>query len=71
MLPAGHQELVVANVPHDQVALHLVRPVLAVQLPVASLLHAHTGAGVTRELVRLAYTGETCVDSSLFYIVHH
>ena len=56
MLPAGHQELVVANVPHDQVALHLVRPVLAVKLSVASLFHAHTRARVTCELVRLTHT---------------
>ena len=61
MLPDGHQELVVADVPDDQVALQLVRPVLAVKFKVASLRHAHTGARVTCELVRLTHTGETCV----------
>ena len=69
MLPAGHQELVVADVPDDQVALRLVRPVLAVKLPVASLPHAHTGAVITRELVRLTHTGETCMVRWLFVIL--
>lgn len=72
MLPAGHQELVVADVQDDQVTLQLVRPVLAVKLHVAPLSHADAGARVTRELVRVTNTGgDMSIVSLIVMFVHY